>query len=211
MHTLIKYPRTPHLSFSEGATKDDRILTSDDIFKDKEVVVTVKMDGENSTIYHDGTYHARSLSSIHRDYHSWLLSYIPTIQYMIPEWYRLCGEYMYAKHSISYDDLESYFLAFCLWNDKNESVSWDEFEKFCTDNHIAYVPVIYRGIYDRELIESLAKQIVAKNQEGLVVRNVDSFHFSEFSNNVAKYVRKDHVQTDEHWSNAKIEVNMLKK
>ena len=36
--------------------------------------------------------------------------------------------------------------------------------------------------------------------EGFVVRNVDSFAYEDFSKNVAKYVRKNHVQTDEHWT-----------
>lgn len=43
----VKYPRTYHLPWSPGATDDDRIIKSADVFKDKEVVVTVKMDGEN--------------------------------------------------------------------------------------------------------------------------------------------------------------------
>ena len=39
------------------------------------------MDGENTTIYKD-FYHARSLDSKHKDYHSYLLSKIlPNIQF----------------------------------------------------------------------------------------------------------------------------------
>lgn len=71
----IKYPRTYHLPFSEGFTSDDKVLENDDIFHNKEVVVTVKMDGENTTIYPTGEYHARSLDSKHKEYHS---SLIPT-------------------------------------------------------------------------------------------------------------------------------------
>ena len=35
--------------------------------------------------------------------------------------------------------------------------------------------------------------------EGVVVRNIESFPLDDFSKNVVKYVRKNHVQTDEHW------------
>lgn len=35
--------------------------------------------------------------------------------------------------------------------------------------------------------------------EGIVIRNADSFPLEDFSKNVVKYVRKNHVQTDEHW------------
>lgn len=208
---LIKYPRTPHLPYSASVTDDDRTLENDDNFKGKEVVVTIKMDGENSTIYDDGSYHARSLTSVHRDYHSWLLSYIPTIQYCIPKHCRLCGEYMYAKHSIGYNNLDSYFLAFSLWDNENNCVSWDDFEKFCNDNNISHVPVIYRGIYDANIIKGLAENVVRDGQEGLVVRLADKFHFGQFEKCIAKYVRPNHVQTDEHWSLSKIEKNELKK
>jgi len=41
-----KYPRTSHLPWSLGSTNDDKILQSIDHFIDREVVVTVKLDGE---------------------------------------------------------------------------------------------------------------------------------------------------------------------
>lgn len=44
---MIKYPRTPHLPFSEGMTKDDRVWKDMHYFDQTEVVVTEKMDGEN--------------------------------------------------------------------------------------------------------------------------------------------------------------------
>jgi hypothetical protein len=43
----IKYPRTLHLPWSPGLTNDDRQLKSTEHFEGREVVVTVKMDGEN--------------------------------------------------------------------------------------------------------------------------------------------------------------------
>ena len=114
MNKLYKYPRTPHFPFSLGVTKDDKVLSSTNHFNNKLVVVTEKMDGENTTIYND-YYHARSLDSKHRDYHSYLLANIlPMIQYQIPNNYRICGEYLYAKHSIYYENLENYFLVFSI-------------------------------------------------------------------------------------------------
>lgn len=43
----VKYPRTYHLPFSPGTTKDDRVLKDYSNFFGKEVVVLTKMDGEN--------------------------------------------------------------------------------------------------------------------------------------------------------------------
>jgi hypothetical protein len=48
------------------------------------------------------------------------------------------------------------------------------------------------------------------NEEGYVVRNADKFHYDDFSSNVAKWVRKNHVQTDTHWMHSTIIPNGLK-
>lgn len=66
---------------------------------------------------------------------------------------------------------------------------------------------MYRGIYNREAIENIFHNIVKAGEEGIVVRNVESFEYNDFSKNVAKCVRKNHVQTDIHWKNSKIEQN----
>lgn len=44
--------------------------------------------------------------------------------------------------------------------------------------------------------------------EGIVIRTKSEF--SEPKLNITKYVRKDHVQTDEHWTSKKIEKNIIK-
>lgn len=64
-----KYPRTYHLPYSLGITSDDKILPNDNIFFNKEIIVTVKMDGENTTITNDKVY-TRSIDSKHEWYHS---------------------------------------------------------------------------------------------------------------------------------------------
>jgi hypothetical protein len=43
----IKYPRTYHVPWSEGATNDDKINKDMSSFYGKNVVITEKMDGEN--------------------------------------------------------------------------------------------------------------------------------------------------------------------
>lgn len=58
------YPRTPHLPWSPGAASDDVRLADLAGLTGCEVVVTEKLDGENTTLYADGL-HARSLDSAH--------------------------------------------------------------------------------------------------------------------------------------------------
>ena len=58
MTSYVKYPRTPHLPWSPGATADDRVHTDLAGLEGREIVVTEKLDGENTTIYRDHV-HAR--------------------------------------------------------------------------------------------------------------------------------------------------------
>jgi hypothetical protein len=49
-----------------------------------------------------------------------------------------------------------------------------------------------------------------ENMEGYVVRIAESFKMDRFQNVVAKYVRKGHVQTSEHWLNEPLVKNEFK-
>ena len=203
-----KYPRTPHFPFSLGATDDDEVLKSTDHFKRKQVVVTEKMDGENSTIY-SNYYHTCSIESKHKEYHSWLLSYMKEFQYEIPKNWRICGEYLYAKHSIGYDNLDNYFEVFSIWNEKNVCLSRKDTEEYCELLHLTHVPVLYKGIYDEDKIKKLALHVQERGGEGLVVRLADGFCYEDFGMSIAKYVRPNHVQTGEHWAEQTITVNHI--
>lgn len=207
MEPRYKYPRTPHLPWSETIGADDKRLTDDSQFCGKRVVITEKMDGENTTIYRDG-YHARSIDSKHRDYHSWLLGYLPQIQYMLSTGERICGEYLYAKHSITYNNLPSYFLVFSIWTN-NICWQWEQVIVACDTLGLYHVPELYLGEYNREKTIEIAKSVIAGGGEGIVVRNADSFTLDKFPQNIAKYVRPNHIQTDQHWSQGIIERNHL--
>ena len=205
-----KYPRTVHLSYSKGYTSDDKVLRNEDIFKDMEIVITEKMDGENTTIYND-YYHARSIDSKHQEYHSYLLSNIlPKIQYLIPEGVRICGEYLYAEHSIHYDNLRDYFLMFSIW-DRDTCLSWENTKEYAKLLGLKLVPELYVGKYNEKVVKEIAKKVVEHGGEEIVIRNIKSFRYEDFSKNVAKYVRANHVQTNTHWTQQIIKKNNLDK
>lgn len=204
-----KYPRTLHLPFSESKTNDDKSLTDTSNFNNKEVVVTIKMDGENTTLYNDYL-HARSIDSKNHISREWIKRKHAEISFLIPEKYRICGENLFAKHSIHYTNLEGYFYVFSVWNE-DLCLSWLDTTKIAHLLELPVVPVIYHGIYDEKKIQELYKEYSKKEEtEGFVVRLASSFHYDNFSQSVAKYVRKNHVQTDEHWMHSKITPNKLK-
>ena len=47
MNHYYKYPKTYHFPHSPGLQNDDRLHPNISIFEDKEVIATIKMDGEN--------------------------------------------------------------------------------------------------------------------------------------------------------------------
>lgn len=205
---MFKYPRTYHFSFSEGATSDDKITEDDFLLKNKKIVITEKMDGENTTIYNN-YWHVRSLTSSHQEYHSKLIRRMQEFQYLIPDNLRICGEDLCVKHSIYYDNLPDIFLAFSVW--ENEiCYFWEDTLEICDMLEIKTVPVLYEGDFDLDLIKEIAKKVVKEGKEGIVVRSFDKFLYKDFSKNVMKFVRKNHVQTDKHWSKGEIIYNKVR-
>lgn len=128
----------------------------------------------------------------------------------IPEGWRVCGENLYAKHSILYKNLKDYFLAFSVWDDKNNCLSWDDTVEWCSLLEIEMVPTLYRGIWDKDRIQSLySEEFEGDECEGYVVRIASSFPYSGFRHSVAKFVRENHVRTQAFWLHKQIEKNNL--
>ena len=201
-----KYPRTPHLPWSRGGTNDDVNLAHSRYFEGREVVVTEKMDGENTSFYREGM-HARSLDSGHHHSRDWVKALRAQIAHSIPEGWRLCGENVYAQHSVKYTELESYFYLFSVWDEKNLCLSWDETTEWAELFGLSLVNVLYRGPWNEEEIRSLNVDI--KKSEGYVVRLVERFSYEDFKISMGKWVRPHHVQTDQHWMHSEIIPNQL--
>jgi hypothetical protein len=194
----VKYPRTYHLPWSENKSSDDRVMESLTHFVGKRVIVTEKMDGENTTMYNDYI-HARSLDSRSNETRDWAKNFWSDISYNIPPEWRVCAENLYAKHSIHYVDLSTYVMGFSVWDDLNNCLDWDATQEWFELIGITSVPVLYDGIWDPMAIKQLWHERNWGNSEGYVVRLAESFHFKDFKQSVAKYVRRDHVRTTQHW------------
>lgn len=194
----VKYPRTNHLPWSPGVNDDDRVMGSLAQFEGKRVIATKKMDGENTSLYTDHS-HARSIDSRGGEDRAWVKQFWSTISYEIPDGWRICGENLWAEHSIHYDDLKSYFYGFSIWNEKNECLDWDSTVEWFQLFNIVPVPVLYDGIWDEKKIREIEKTLNFEKDEGYVVRLAESFTYGQFKNSIAKYVRAGHVQTTKHW------------
>lgn len=188
----IKYPRTYHLPWSEEITSDDRVLKNTKMFEGKEIIVTEKMDGENTSWYNDYV-HARSINNSPNKARSYNKNEWAQKGWQIPNGWRVCGENLYELHSIEYNNLPSYFMMFSIWDKNNICLSWDETLDWAELLDIEVVPTIYRGVWDENVIRNI--KINTNKSEGYVVRITEEFHYSQFKNSVAKFVRKHHVRT----------------
>ena len=215
-----KYGRTFHYDFSPGTTSDDRINRQwrEDIQKFDTVLHTEKLDGENTCLSPLGVF-ARSHAA--PTLHPWAdhlkIKHSMMVNDLKENNLEIFGENLYAIHSIIYPRLEQHFYVFGvrihdMW------LSWEETKWYASMFDLPVAPeLLIQTTSDTELIKStvldLSKQEsvfgslqngtnppIECTREGIVTRNINEYAVEDFAKNVFKFVRKDHVQTDVHWS-----------
>ncbi|MEM8538970.1 MAG: RNA ligase family protein [Pseudomonadota bacterium] len=155
----VKYPRTLHHPSSAGVQSDDKIARDLSLFDGAEVVVTEKMDGENTTLYVDG-FHARSIDIGKHPGRDWLARFHGQMGYQIPQGWRVCGENLYARHSVGYDALPSYFLGFSIWDAAQNCLGWDDTVSHFAAWGVTPVSVLWRGTYDPGKLAEVTQSLV---------------------------------------------------
>jgi hypothetical protein len=205
-----KYPRTWHLPESPNRGADgDHAYTDHSTFEGREVVVTEKLDGENTTIYADGYTHARSISSGYHPTRTWVRALAGRVAYALPDGWRICGENTYGRHSIAYDTLPSYFQLFAVYDDEDFCQSWDDTKEWASRLGVDLVPELYRGPFTDPTPLLHGPSAFGPEREGVVVRWADAFHTSNHQRAVGKLVRQGHVKTDQHWMHGEVPANGL--
>lgn len=211
-----KYGRTYHYPFSPGTTSDDRINHEywEHLSNMQKVVHTEKMDGENTCLNQYGVFaRSHAAPTVH-----------PWAAYLRERWQILhkdlgnlevFGENLYAIHSIQYLDLEQHFYVFAI-REEDRWLSWEEVKFYATALDFPTVPEIkmvaptLKSDFEADILQMIAQESAFQSidvhtgktcaMEGIVTRNVEGFATEAFAENVFKYVRKDHVKTDEHWT-----------
>lgn len=211
MTARVKYQRTYHLPWSPGLQNDDRVMEDLSGFGPEDLVVTVKMDGECTTMYRDYI-HARSIDWHPHPSRTWIKGLHAQIAHEIPEGWRICGENLWARHSIHYRNLRAYFLVFSVWNKVNECLSWPDTELWAKLLGLETVPVLGHVAMGRPFYGMMApEEFEGDPCEGYVLRVRCGFSSSEYKKVVGKWVRKGHVQTNGHWMREAVVRNELRK
>ncbi len=207
-----KYPSTPHWPWSQKVHRDDTYHTEPEFFLGKRVIITEKLDGGNTCLWNGNAY-ARSTTAPAGDgwfamvkkHHAW-----KTHGNMHGAHY---GEDLYGIHSIEYAPMpeNKTFRLFAYRrfdeNGHDEFASWDEVFDESEIIDVDLVPIMFTGFFHSvERITEWFEENLKKPselggpREGFVMRTWDAFPASEFRRHVCKYVRANHVQTDEHWT-----------
>jgi hypothetical protein len=214
----LKYNRTWHLPWSPGGTSDDRRLKNVEHFVGEEVVFTEKADGSNVCVERDACF-ARSHAGApsHPSFDAFK-AFHATVRGRIGEGMQVFGEWCFAKHSIYYTALPHYFLLFgvrdlrtMIWAD------WDEIMLWAEELEVPTAPLLWRGRIDSEgqlkvltnSFANVAEGSLGGEREGVVVRLARVYHDQDFPMSIAKWVRENHVQTDDHWKTQEIVRNLL--
>lgn len=215
-----KYGRTYHYDFSLGTTSDDRINREwrEQVQKFKKIVHTEKLDGENTCLSPLGVF-ARSHAA--PTIHPWAdhlkVKHAMIVSDLKDTNFEIFGENLYAVHSIIYPKLEHHFYVFGI-RCEGTWLSWEETKWYAAIWDLPTVPEL--GVQDTTDTEAIKQRVLELSKEpsvfgsyqnftdplrectreGVVSRNIEEYTKEVFPENVFKFVRKDHVQTDSHWT-----------
>lgn len=213
-----KYPRTPHLPWSPGGTNDDRRLSSVDHLLGRELVVTEKLDGSNLCMTQDAVYARSHAAAPRHPSFDAAKALHATIKDGIDPGLSVFGEWCFAVHSICYERVPAPpFFVFAVRDDVTGV--WWGWEEVVLQAEILGLPVppyVVRGglrLFVRAAdLERFAGDVLPSHRgqsvfggemEGFVVRL--SGPYDDLATSTAKWVRADHVQTDEHWTAKAVE------
>lgn len=219
---FFKFPSTPHLDvFGDIDIRDDKILSAAerDEFLRHNITVEEKVDGANLGISfnEDGHLYVQNRGQfLHlpaygqwKKLNEWLNPRIDILFEDLTDRYILFGEWTYAQHSVFYDRLPDWFLAFDIY-DKiiGRFFSCTRRDELRKKMQIAKVPTIASGhftIIDLEKLLSHSK-LGLQPAEGLYLRlDEDQWLLKR-----AKLVRPEFIQSLEgHWSRSTIRQNLL--
>jgi ATP-dependent RNA circularization protein (DNA/RNA ligase family) len=203
----MKYPRTPHVPFSNITDPDD-IISNADIFN-KKWVVTEKIDGSQVSFEMDGgIVVARNRNtpllsgSMDRQFHvlpGWIESNYTGMLGLLGDRYIMFGEWMFHVHTVHYDSLPDWFVGFGMFDKVAGSfIPFLDAVNRMSAAGFATVPVLGTVVLrDRKHLESFVKRSTfgSEEMEGVYLHSIDDA-------DRIKYVTvkfKDSVDHARHW------------
>jgi atypical dual specificity phosphatase len=219
---LLKFPRTPHLLRTTAATEDD--IYSSLPAPGTRVILTEKVDGANMgislstdrglVVQNRSHYIVQASHAQFGGLDAWLERHREDLYRILdrdetfPERYTLYGEWMKATHSIAYDRLDDWFLAFDLYDRATQT--WADrggLERLVGPTSVCLVPVVYWGPIPSE--QELREMAVGPStfyrgpREGVYVK----VEGDGVVRQRGKVVRAGFISGNENWSKGPLQLN----
>lgn len=224
MNDFFRFPHTPHLAWlGEASPRDDKVLSRGEADALLSVAVTVeeKVDGANLglSVGPDGQLRAQNRGHYLEQPHSgqfsrlpaWLAMHEALLVPALGENLILFGEWCAAKHSVQYNALPDWFLAFDIF-DVEAGRFWgvQRRNQFCHSLGLGHVPMLFQGQISLgsliTLVESRQSRFGDTPLEGVVVRKDEVGYLKDR----AKLVRASFTQAiGDHWRRRAIVWNRL--
>lgn len=224
MSDFHRFPHTPHLAWlGKGEPRDDKVMSKEEVLAllSAPVRVEEKIDGANLgfSVGSDGKLRAQNrgqyLESPYRHQFTrlsvWLTSHESALVSALGEELILFGEWCAARHSVAYEKLPDWFVAFDVY-DRQSGRYWSATRRdgLCTHLGLAVVPAMSEGRVAlaalRELVINHRSRFGDNLVEGVVIRRDEG----DWLNSRAKLVAPEFTQTlNEHWRHRAIVWNQL--
>ncbi|AGX41859.1 RNA ligase family protein [Clostridium saccharobutylicum] len=173
MDGIFKYPRTNHIEGSRLQAGDEDLKSVKfEFIKDKYIVIEEKVDGANAGISFDengklllqsrghflnGGYGEKQFSL----FKLWANTNKYELERILGDRYVMYGEWLYAKHTVFYDELTHYFMEFDIYDKVENKFLSTKKRREILNGHdfITSVLVLYEGKLNKlkELTSFLGK------------------------------------------------------
>ncbi len=218
----FKFPSTPHLISPVGqCIRPEKVMDTTSIKRLllQEVSIEEKIDGANLGIAFDyngnihlqnrGHYLLPPFTGQWSPLTKWVNLHQENLFDILLDRFILFGEWCYAKHSIFYNQLPDWFIAFDIFDKKEQKFfSRERRDLFVSQLGLYVVPLISFGYFSlTELKEiSFVSRFGNELNEGIYIRYDDK----DWLIKRAKLVRPEFCQTiTVHWGKGKITPNIL--
>ncbi len=232
---FVKYPRTPHLFGSRG-TDDDKHMSEAESLRfiaDPSLIVEEKLDGTNVGLHFEASgelvLQCRGhliTEGMHPQYDlfkQWAAVKRHALEKCLEDRYILFGEWLYARHSVTYRQLPHYFFEFDIYDKLDEQfLDFRQRMMLIEGMGIETVPVIHTGRLDRdELTDLIGPSRFDSQLENPITKQVDGlmeglYLRTEANGAVtgrAKFVRPEFVEKvkqSTHWQHQAMVPNQLR-
>lgn len=222
MSDFYKFPTTPYINTNVNISHLDKILSNEMVCKilDRPITVEEKIDGANLGVsfssngdiilQNRGSYLLSPLRGQWFPLSNWIKLHEDSLFDVLSDQLILFGEWCYAKHSIYYNRLPDWFIAFDIFDKKEKRFfSVSRRDKIITKLHLAKVPFITNGIFTLDqllLYKSFISKYSTELCEGIYIRQ----DHNDWLDYRAKLVNSDFSQSiGSHWSKSNLITNQL--